>query len=88
MAEYYAITGHEETSWYTRQGKQVYGLGWYILAGPTATKAEAEALGQEAIGDVYHHPSTDMVRKTKQQNMLVVSKSALKKYHLIEDVSV
>lgn len=88
MAEYYAITGHEQVSWYTPQGQQVYGLGWYVLAGPMATKAEAADAGRASIGDVILNNSTDTLRKTQQQNMIVVSKSALKKYHLIDEVGV
>lgn len=84
MAQYYAITAHQLGTRYTRQGHEVQEMIWYVLAGPTATKAEAEKVGRASIGDVYVGSGTDMFRKTQHENLKVVSKSQLKKYHIEE----
>lgn len=85
--QYYAITGHDTRTRYTHQGGEVQELARYVVAGPLPTREQAEEAGRIAIGDVVHpgYPGVDMYRKTQHQNLTVVSKSALKKYHITEE---
>lgn len=80
---YYAITAVDQTSWYTRQGEQRFGLNWYIVAGPCPAPGEAELQGQNAIGPIYNeYQMADIYRETAHKNVHVVSKSRLNSYRI------
>lgn len=82
-ATYYAVTATEQTSWFDRSGKQRYGMGWYIVAGPCASREEAQTQGEEKIGPIFNKSGRgDIHRETAHKNMCVVSKSQLQNYRL------
>jgi hypothetical protein len=87
-AQYYAITASRVHSVPIRNAGGwgvVDKLRWEIVAGPCATRTEAETHGRTALGP---NDAEEMEQKTRHQNFRVVARSGLKKYGVVEDSDV